>query len=183
MLVKNDLSQKYINLLKKSLVGELYFENECRLILTLMFLFHQRKFTFPDVYNVNPDSDVYRNLKAQKDTGNSLTLTRRNPDGSIVPVYEMRNFTELAHTMIGMRRMDNIQYCIEKVLDDNIAGDLIETGVWRGGASIFMRGVLAAYEVKDRSVWLATRSMVYRRRRSQRTQALISARRSTPFSR
>ena len=152
MLVKNDLSQKYINLLKKSLVGELYFENEWRLILTLMFLFHQRKFTFPDVYNVNPDSDVYRNLKAQKDTGNSLTLTRRNPDGSIVPVYEMRNFTELAHTMIGMRRMDNIQYCIEKVLDDNIAGDLIETGVWRGGASIFARPA--------RGTWLPRQSVI-----------------------
>jgi len=57
--------------------------------------------------------------------------------------------------MIGMRRMDNIQYCIENVLNDNIAGDLIETGVWRGGASIFMRGVLAAYGIKDRSVWVA----------------------------
>src|SRR6516162_9932055 len=67
----------------------------------------------------------------------------------------MRNFTELAHTMIGMRRMDNIQYCIENVLNDNIAGDLIETGVWRGGASIFMRGVLAAYGITDRTVWVA----------------------------
>jgi O-methyltransferase len=51
--------------------------------------------------------------------------------------------------------MDNIQYCIETVLADDIAGDLIETGVWRGGATIFMRGVLAAYGIKDRAVWVA----------------------------
>ena len=31
----------------------------------------------------------------------------------------------------------------------------METGVWRGGASIYMRGVLAAYGVTDRIVWLA----------------------------
>jgi len=154
MLVKNDLSQKYIDLLKKSLVGELYIENEWRFISTIASLFQRRKFTFPDVYNVNHDSEIYRRLKQQKENGNPLTLAHYNQDGSFVPAYEMRNFTELAHTMIGMRRMDNIQYCIENVLNDNIAGDLIETGVWRGGASIFMRGVLAAYGIKDRSVWV-----------------------------
>ena len=34
-------------------------------------------------------------------------------------------------------------------------GDLIETGVWRGGATIFMRGVLKAHGVTDRTVWVA----------------------------
>jgi hypothetical protein len=46
--------------------------------------------------------------------------------------------------MIGLRRMDNIQYCVEQVLKDQVPGDLIETGVWRGGATIFMRSVLKA---------------------------------------
>ena len=34
-------------------------------------------------------------------------------------------------------------------------GDFIETGVWRGGACIFMRAILKAYGVTDRSVWVA----------------------------
>lgn len=51
-----------------------------------------------------------------------------------------------AHTMIGLKRLDNLQFCIEKILNDKIEGDLIETGVWRGGATIFMRGVLKAHE-------------------------------------
>jgi hypothetical protein len=41
------------------------------------------------------------------------------------------------------------------VLQERIAGDLIETGVWRGGACIFMRGVLKAYGVTNRTVWVA----------------------------
>lgn len=60
-----------------------------------------------------------------------------------------------AHTCIGLRALDNLQHCIETVLADGIAGDLIETGVWRGGTTIFMRGVLKAYGVTDRMVWAA----------------------------
>jgi O-methyltransferase len=57
--------------------------------------------------------------------------------------------------MIGLRRLDNLQRCIEDVLRSEVPGDLIETGVWRGGATIFMRAVLKAYGVADRTVWVA----------------------------
>jgi O-methyltransferase len=60
-----------------------------------------------------------------------------------------------ADTMIGLKRLENIQFCIEQVLANGIKGDLIETGVWRGGAVIFMRAVLKAYGVTDRTVWVA----------------------------
>ncbi|UJB43718.1 TylF/MycF family methyltransferase [Streptomyces sp. A1-5] len=61
----------------------------------------------------------------------------------------------VAHTMIGMRRLDNIQECVEQVLRDGVPGDFIETGVWRGGACILMRALLKAHGVEDRNVWLA----------------------------
>src|SRR5262249_39566045 len=51
--------------------------------------------------------------------------------------------------------LDNIQHCIENVIRDGVAGDLIETGVWRGGACIFMRAVLKACGDNTRTVWLA----------------------------
>jgi O-methyltransferase len=60
-----------------------------------------------------------------------------------------------AHTMIGIPRLENLQSCVEEVLKSGIQGDLIETGVWRGGATIFMRGILKAYGVTDRRVWVA----------------------------
>jgi O-methyltransferase len=68
---------------------------------------------------------------------------------------EGRDWPASAETMIGLRRLDNVQHCVETVLDDGVPGDLIEAGVWRGGAAIFMRAVLAAHEVTDRVVWLA----------------------------
>jgi len=60
-----------------------------------------------------------------------------------------------AHTMIGMRRLDNIETLVTNVLETDIPGDLIEAGVWRGGATIFMRGILEAHGVTDRTVWVA----------------------------
>ncbi|MFY7999256.1 MAG: TylF/MycF family methyltransferase [Candidatus Kapaibacteriota bacterium] len=66
-----------------------------------------------------------------------------------------KDWPPLADTMIGLKRLDNIQFCIEDILQNNIPGDLIETGVWRGGAVIFMRGVLKSYNVTDRIVWAA----------------------------
>jgi O-methyltransferase len=60
-----------------------------------------------------------------------------------------------AHTMIGLPRLDNLQYCIEDVIGHQVPGDLIETGVWRGGACIFMRAVLKIHDVRDRAVWVA----------------------------
>jgi O-methyltransferase len=66
-----------------------------------------------------------------------------------------QDWPPLADTMIGLKRLDNLQYCIETVLENNVPGDLIETGVWRGGGSIFMRGVLKAYGSTDRTVWVA----------------------------
>jgi hypothetical protein len=43
----------------------------------------------------------------------------------------------------------------ETVIANEIPGDFIETGVWRGGACILMRAVLNAYQVTDRRVWVA----------------------------
>ena len=60
-----------------------------------------------------------------------------------------------AETMIGMQRLTSLQNCVETVLADDIPGDLIECGVWRGGACILMRAVLAAYGDEARCVWLA----------------------------
>lgn len=155
MPVKSDLSQKYIEMLKRSLVGELYIENEFRILSVMMFLLQNLKFGFQHAYAVDRSHPLFQLLQRTKKDGNTLGFNRQNPDGSMTPANDLRNFTELSHTMIGMKRLDNIQYCVEKVLDDNVEGDLIETGVWRGGATIFMRGILAAYEVKDRIVWAA----------------------------
>ncbi len=68
---------------------------------------------------------------------------------------EGRDWPTRAETMIGLRRLDNLQECIEAVVADGIPGDVLEAGVWRGGAGILMRAVLDVLGDTTRTVWLA----------------------------
>jgi O-methyltransferase len=74
----------------------------------------------------------------------SVTGSRRAP-----------NWPVRAHTMIGAKRLDNVEFCTRDVLRRDVPGDFIETGVWRGGATILMRGIVQAYGITDRTVWVA----------------------------
>jgi O-methyltransferase len=58
-------------------------------------------------------------------------------------------------TMVGLARLADLQSCVETVVRDRVPGDLIEAGVWRGGASILMRAVLDALGSTDRIVVVA----------------------------
>src|SRR5207253_2399001 len=152
---KTNLAARYLALLKKSLVNELYIENEARVVLVVDSLINRRPFELGHLYGIGREVALLALLRKAKDDGSSVILRARRPDGISAPVAEMRNFTELSHTMVGRKRLDNIQYCIETVLADEIPGDFLEAGVWRGGSCIFMRGVLAAHGVADRTVWAA----------------------------
>lgn len=68
---------------------------------------------------------------------------------------EGRDWPANAHTMIGIHRLDNLHFCVEDLLARKVPGDLMETGVWRGGAAILMRAILKANGVTDRRVWCA----------------------------
>lgn len=90
----------------------------------------------------------------------SDTLHRAEPDaeagGSRYIVDFLSHYIRgRAVTMLPLARLDHLQACVEDVLRDGVPGDLLEAGVWRGGAAIFMRGVLRAHDVKDRCVWAA----------------------------
>lgn len=78
----------------------------------------------------------------------------RRPSPVTVREFGM-DWPSQALTMIGRKRLDNIQACVERVLQDQVPGDLIEAGVWRGGATIFMRALLRAYGDTQRKVWVA----------------------------
>src|SRR4051812_30761651 len=40
-----------------------------------------------------------------------------------------------AETMVGLRRLDNVEQCVRDVVERGVPGDLMETGAWRGGVT------------------------------------------------
>lgn len=65
------------------------------------------------------------------------------------------DFPAEAETMIGLQRLDLLRTAIREIIQDEIEGDIVECGAWRGGASIFMRASLEAYGDGDRRVLVA----------------------------
>ncbi|MEV6229246.1 TylF/MycF family methyltransferase [Saccharopolyspora shandongensis] len=68
---------------------------------------------------------------------------------------EGQDWPSAAHTMVGLKRLDHLHRCLDRIRADDVPGDLIETGVWRGGVCIFMRAFLKAHRDHDRVVWVA----------------------------
>jgi O-methyltransferase len=65
------------------------------------------------------------------------------------------DWPSIGYSMAGLKRLDNLQFCVESVLNQAVPGDLLEAGVWRGGSCIFMRAILKLRGVTDRTVWVA----------------------------
>ena len=128
-----DLRSLYLDLLKKCLTFSLWGARDGAY---RMYLEHPAKSFVKKVLGRGQGEEV--------DAAEAL---RRREEGLDWP--------KLAHTMIGKKRLDNLQQCMEDVVRRGVPGDFIETGVWRGGAVIFMRGFLKAYGVTDRTVWVA----------------------------
>ena len=59
-----------------------------------------------------------------------------------------------AETMIGDVRLQNIVELGTTILQEKIPGDFVECGVWRGGATILMAGLLDEADCLDRYVWV-----------------------------
>jgi len=109
-------------------------------------------------HTTSPAVGLYLDLLKASLT-DTLFATEPNPDNESELQYVqgfIRHYIRgNAISMLPRARLDNLQSCVVDVLERDVPGDLIETGVWRGGATIFMRAVLKAYGVTDRVVWVA----------------------------
>ena len=136
------IRSRYIELLKRSLLGTTDFDNELRLLYLRRALrgaatFDER--TLHDIRSYAPE-DAMR-LAASIDAG--------------FPVGTNLDELPYVYTMLGRKRLDNVEFCVRSILDEGIPGDFIECGVWRGGSVVFMKGLLDAFDVTDRTVWVA----------------------------
>lgn len=140
--VSIDLRRRYVELLKKALLNETALEAEAAYFLARNAIETGEMLDEIALYDIRRRMPEYFARIAE------ARASGRYFDG------KDRNIG-FAQTMIGRRRLDSLDECVFTVLDDGVPGDLLECGVWRGGAAILMRGILAACDVRDRVVFLA----------------------------
>lgn len=149
-VTKNDgATDLYAELLKKVLTASIYEQSSWCVV-------------YMDVQNWRQEKNLLKLIKSHIKSKiiewfdkRSYLLVKRIPfDAKAREIgRDWPNF--IGFTMVGHRRLDNVQACIEDVLKNNVKGDFIETGAWRGGMTIFMRAMLKDHGVTDRNVWVA----------------------------
>ena len=130
----DDVADFYLDLLKKSLTNILHFGSD----VTIRYLTDCLEGKNTYIKNVFLTEGYRQDLKQFRDG-----------------FLDGKTQSFFGYTLVGMRRLENVQACVDDVISNHVPGDLLEAGVWRGGASILMRGVLKARGVTDRVVWLA----------------------------
>lgn len=132
----------YLELLKKCVLGELYWENEHRIIYLRDCLLCR------DTYSPGALLRIAESRPATAEKYVAACYDGRFLDDHI-------DNLGFRHTMIGRLRLENIAACLDAIREADVPGDLIECGVCRGGATIFMRGYLKAHGITGRTVWVA----------------------------
>ena len=125
---ESDTAELYLDLMKKCLTRYIFPEKVRPLRRPPLTIKHLAWVAYPPIAAILEKKGVRLYCDANVD------LARRE---------EGRDWPADAETMIGLKRLDNLHSCIQQVLRADVPGDFIETGVWRGGACIFMRAALS----------------------------------------
>ncbi|MFC3322105.1 TylF/MycF/NovP-related O-methyltransferase [Mesorhizobium cantuariense] len=137
-----DHGDLYLDLLKRSLLNYVYLDNELRIIYLRNCIAGSELFDTRVLHDIRRErSDAYAEMTAGRSDGRFFGRDIRNAGYS--------------HTMIGRARLDMLHSCLDKVVGDDIPGDFVECGVWRGGSCIFMAGYLKINPGRKSRVFVA----------------------------
>lgn len=124
-------STRYLDLLKDCLAASLYNESAWQVL--------------------QPSGNFFRRQVIKQFAKRKKLVVHVNPfdkekrdEGADWPMF--------GYTMVGRKRLDNVEFCIRDIVQRDVEGDIVETGTWRGGCCIFMRALLRELG-DDRSIW------------------------------
>ena len=85
--------------------------------------------------------DAYLSLLLRSITG-ELNTERLTEVANRAMGYESQTWPALALTMVDAEALKSLRWMVETVTRERIEGNIVETGVWRGGASVWAAAVL-----------------------------------------
>jgi cephalosporin hydroxylase len=134
-------TRRYLDLLRDALLDQHYLENELRIEHLLECVSAGQAVDLDKLANPARYMPVpLRQLKQERQAGG---LPGDGDGFALAP--------------LGRVRLDQLAACLEVIHDEAVAGDLVDCGTGRGGAAIFMRGFLEAWEPAGPRVWVADR--------------------------
>lgn len=138
----SDPAMLYVDLLKRSILNEIYLDDEARIAYLRACLAGEDAFDYAVLHDIR---------KQRPQLLEDLHESRR------IGRFLGRNIHKsgFSHSMMGRLRLDSLHHCLDIVRTERLDGDLAECGVWRGGGCILMAGYLTAYGLTEKQVFVA----------------------------
>ncbi len=149
------------------------------IILLLLYFFsrkyyyfvHMRNKIFPiqmDQIKINAD------ISTEKDYQRIISIIpQKLSKNELIFLLKYKKFVDLpnVYSMCYNEKINQLTKILVKVINEQISGSLIETGVWKGGMGMWMKCILKYYQ-DPRSIWLFD-TYGYFPEPSHKTDALI----------
>jgi len=81
------------------------------------------------------------------------TIAQRLAAPSLEQRAKGQDWPLTAESMIGLERMNQFHEALDVIRLEKIEGDIVETGIWRGGAVIFAASYLKVYGIDSKKVY------------------------------
>lgn len=137
-----DPAALYLDLLKRSILNEIYLDDEARILYLRSCLAGDDTFDYAVLHDIRTQrKELLEDLEASRRVGQFVGRDIRK--------------SGFSHSMMGRLRLDSLQECLDIVRMEGLDGDLAECGVWRGGGCILMAGYAAAYGLVGKRIFAA----------------------------
>jgi O-methyltransferase len=131
-----ELRQHHLNLLKKFIIR---------------YDFDAEAYTWREVENfpgkLSPLKAVRHFLPS------NWTVAEKHIRPALIVRENGQDWPVTGESMIGLKRMNQLHSALDQITLESTPGDIVETGVWRGGAIIFCASYLNTYGITDRKVF------------------------------
>ena len=131
--------ESYLSLLKRCLTASIYDQSGWQMI------------EGPMVHETGVVAAFKRSIVSML-ARRGLMLVRTTPMNPVAREQGL-DWPLFGFTMVGTKRLENLHNCIEACIHENIPGDFVETGVWRGGSCILAKAIFNLRGIEDRAVW------------------------------
>lgn len=118
------------------------------------------------ILNLNKDMSYFKKLFKKKYLDKFKNLMNQDGYNKMIKYIDkyMRNICYLHYTkqipniyiysMLSIEGLANIENSTKQILQNNIPGDFVECGVWRGGTGIIIKKILQQFNDKKRKIFL-----------------------------
>lgn len=102
--------------------------------------------------NILFNNNHYSILVCNKNIMKELKYLEFSIIGKNSPFNNYLQSSEL--TLLSYQRFKNIRFIIEQIIHNNVEGDILEAGNWRGGSMLYAKGILEAYGIENKEIWM-----------------------------